>query len=91
MSTALIELLIVRIIDIYIYLIIGYILLSWFPNGRDSFIGQMLARLVEPYLNQFRRFIPVIGGVLDISPIVAIMALNFIDDGLISIVRWIVG
>jgi YggT family protein len=36
----------------------------------------MVGRLVEPYLQPFRSIIPPL-GMIDISPIVAIFALNF--------------
>ncbi|MFB9325408.1 YggT family protein [Paenibacillus aurantiacus] len=74
---------------IYRYMIIGYILLSWLPNARESFIGEWLAKLVEPYLTPFRRIIPPIGGMLDISPIVALFALHFVTYGIIAIVQFI--
>lgn len=71
--------------QIYQYMIIAYVLLSWLPGVRDSFIGELLGKLVEPYLSPFRRFIPSIGGVIDISPIVALFALRFVAYGLIAI------
>lgn len=71
--------------QVYNYMIIGYILLSWFPNARESAIGQIIGRLVEPYLSIFRRFIPPIGGTIDISPIVALFALSFIRMGVFTI------
>ncbi|MBD3918031.1 YggT family protein [Paenibacillus sp. PR3] len=74
-----------RLEDIYTFLIIGYVLLSWLPNARDSFIGQLLGKIVEPYLSVFRRFIPPIGGMLDISPFIAVLALNFIAYGIIFV------
>ncbi|MNI47024.1 YGGT family protein [compost metagenome] len=86
------EIEIYRFIDllkqIYYFMIIGYILLSWFPNARESFIGQLLAKLVEPYLSPFRRIIPSI-GVIDLSPIVALIALNFVAYGIKAVVSWI--
>ncbi|MCU6709455.1 YggT family protein [Paenibacillus sp. J5C_2022] len=78
-------------LDIYTYMIIGYVLLSWFPNARESQIGQLLAKIVEPYLGIFRRFIPPIGGVLDLSPIIAIFALNFIKLGLFAVLQFLLG
>lgn len=74
-------------LQIYLYMIIIYILMSWFPNARESSIGQFLGSLVEPYLAPFRRIIPPIGGMLDISPIVAILALNFAMYGVHAIFR----
>ncbi|MBW7453374.1 YggT family protein [Paenibacillus sepulcri] len=74
---------------IYNFLIIGYILLSWLPSARESFIGVLLAKIVEPYLTPFRRIIPPIGGMLDISPIVALFALRFVAYGIIAILNMI--
>jgi YggT family protein len=74
---------------IYMYMIIIYILLSWLPSARESSFGQLLGRLVEPYLAPFRRFIPPIGGVLDISPIVALFVLQLAFSGLIYLLQTI--
>ena len=43
-----------------------------------------LGKIVEPYLTPFRRIIPPIGGMLDISPIVALFALRFVAKGIDS-------
>ncbi|OYD06635.1 YggT family protein [Paludifilum halophilum] len=75
---------------IYRFLIFGYILLSWFPGGRDSPIAAFLARLVEPYLSIFRSFIPPL-GMIDISPIVALLALWLIENGVFFILQLILG
>lgn len=75
------------LVTIYTYMIIIYILLSWFPGARESSIGVLLGKLVEPYLEPFRRFIPPIGGMLDISPIVALFALRLAYQGLIYLVQ----
>lgn len=75
--------------QVYLYMIIAYVLLSWIPNARDSFIGQLLGRFVEPYLSIFRRIIPPIGGVIDISPIVALIALQFAWEGLKAILLFV--
>jgi YggT family protein len=69
---------------VYQYMIIAYVLMSWVPQMRYTGIGQLLERLVEPYLAPFRRFIPTL-GFIDISPIVALFALYFARYGLISI------
>ncbi|WP_238403254.1 YggT family protein [Paenibacillus mesophilus] len=76
---------------VYTYLVIAYVLLSWLPNARDSFIGEILGKLVEPYLSLFRRFIPPIGGMIDISPIVALIALRFVIYGLQTVVAYVLG
>jgi YggT family protein len=66
---------------IYRWLLIAYILLSWVPNIRESFIGELLGKIVEPYLAPFRKIIPPIGGMLDVSPIIAFIALGFVVSG----------
>jgi YggT family protein len=75
--------------EIYQYMIIAYILMSWVPQVRETSFGQLLGRLVEPYLQIFRRFIPPL-GLLDISPIAALFALYFAQIGLISILMSLV-
>jgi len=72
---------------LYYWALIIYILMSWFPNARGTAIGQFLARICEPYLELFRRFIPPL-GMIDISPIVAIIVLNFARKGLFSLFAW---
>ncbi len=68
-------------IDVYILLIIAYILSSWVRIGYSSPLArvqQFLRDTCEPYLKLFRRFIPPIGP-LDVSPMVAIIVLVVIQ------------
>jgi YggT family protein len=81
--------LIYRLIELYSWALIIYILLSWFPNARESSFGQILAKICEPYLEPFRRFVPPI-GMIDISPIVAILVLRLATSGLHQIYGWLV-
>lgn len=78
----------IRVIDIYSWALIIYILMSWFPNARESAIGQFLTRICEPYLEPFRRIIPPIGGMIDISPIVGIFVLKLASTGLYTLFGW---
>ncbi|KIL44810.1 YggT family protein [Jeotgalibacillus soli] len=75
-------------LTLYSYALIIYILLSWFPNARESSFGQMLGRICEPFLEPFRRFIPPL-GMIDISPIVAIITLRLASGGLEQLYRMI--
>ncbi|GIP39692.1 putative membrane protein YlmG [Paenibacillus sp. J31TS4] len=77
--------------SIYTYVIIAYVLLSWLPNARESIVGVWLSKLVEPYLSPFRKLIPPIGGMLDLSPIIALIALNFVVQGIIAIIEVLFG
>ncbi|KQL19016.1 YggT family protein [Cytobacillus solani] len=79
---------IATIINYYSWALIIYILLTWFPGARESVIGQFLARICEPYLEPFRKIIPPL-GMIDISPIVAILVLKFAISGLGQLFVWI--
>jgi YggT family protein len=75
---------------IYTYMIFGYILMSWIPNLRESSIGEILGKFVEPILGPFRKIIPSI-GMIDLSPIVALLALSLARSGADSLIRMIFG
>lgn len=79
---------IVQLISLYSWALIIYILMSWFPNARESAIGQFLGRICEPYLEPFRRIVPPL-GMIDISPIVAFFVLRLATMGLYEIARWV--
>lgn len=69
------------LLTFFSFALIIYILLSWFPNARESSFGQILGKICEPYLEPFRKIIPPL-GMIDISPLVAIIALNLARSGL---------
>ncbi len=67
-------------VDIYTWIILAYCILTWFPvaQGVLADIRGALAKIVDPFLAIFRKFIPPIGGMIDISPIVALFVLQFV-------------
>ena len=70
----------------YFILLIVRIFLTWIPNiDWDSQPFAFLRSLTDPFLNIFRGLIPPIGGALDISPILAFFALQFLQIA----VNWI--
>ena len=71
--------LIVSLSDAYSMIIFVYVMLSWFPTDRGILadINNVLARICDPYLNLFKRLIPPIGGMVDVTPIVALLVLQF--------------
>ncbi len=82
-----IQYLIVQVANIYSTLLFVYVLMSWIPLKR-GFVGELyitLGRLCDPYLNLFRRFIPPLGGMMDISPIIALLVLQFAVRLVVSI------
>lgn len=79
--------LVLNVIQIYSFLLIASILMSWLPNAKESRIGQMLAKITDPYLDIFRKIIPPL-GMIDFSPIVAIFALNLASNGLVVLFNY---
>lgn len=75
-----------RIIQFYIYLIIAYVLMSWFRPGTGLLgdVYRVLGSIVEPFVGIFRRFIPPI-GMIDVSPIAAFLVLRLIQQVLLSL------
>ena len=80
--------LIIALANAYTTVIFVYVIMSWLPNTETGIVGQVyhaLGMLCDPYLNLFKRLIPPIGGMVDITPIIALLALQF----LVRIIVWI--
>lgn len=80
-------LLLYRVIDIYFYILIINIVLSWLiafniVNTQNKIVVSILYatnRLTDPLLNPVRRILPNLGGI-DISPIILVLCLLFVQD-----------
>lgn len=73
--------------DAYSTIIFIYVLMSWIPT-RSGLVGDIyraLGALCDPYLNLFKRLIPPIGGMIDITPIIALLVLQFV----VRLIVWI--
>jgi YggT family protein len=75
---------IIRIIDLYSWLLVISALLSWVPEARNTKVYDFITKLTDPFLNLFRRLPLQIAG-LDLSVVVAIIVLNVIRDVLVRI------
>lgn len=77
------------LIWIYTILIFVRILMSWIPrmpyNQALSVVVRFVEDVTDPYLQLFRRFIPPI-GMIDISPIVALFALQLVGGLIVSLI-----
>ena len=58
---------------------IKYLIVSRFPTDRGILadINRVLAKVCDPYLNLFRKLIPPLGGMVDVTPIIALLVLQF--------------
>ncbi|MCF8482141.1 MAG: YggT family protein [Rhodospirillum sp.] len=74
-------------INIYVWMLIASAVLSWLVtfnviNTSNRFVymvGDFLHRITEPALRPIRRVLPDLGGI-DISPIILILLLYFVQN-----------
>ena len=68
------------ILSIYMWLIVVRAIASWFAMDPYNPIYQFLIRITEPVLGYIRRILPIRTGMVDISPIIAILAIIFLQS-----------
>ena len=75
------------VLQIYSYVLLARALLSWIPN-LDPYnpIVQFLFQITEPVLDPIRKLIPPLGGMIDISIIVAFFGIMILQFLLASLV-----
>ena len=76
------------LLNIYSFLIIIRIILTWFSHANHGRPIQLLSVITDPYLNWWRKKFNLQVGVLDISPIVAMAALSVLQTICSSIARY---
>ncbi len=78
--------LVLQILKLYSYVVIANVLISWLIafnilNTQNRFVYSILEltyKLTDPILNRIRRFLPHLGS-LDISPIILLLLIWFIE------------
>ena len=78
--------LVLQILKLYSYVVIAIVVISWLIafnvlNTQNRFVYSILEltyKLTEPILNKIRRFLPNLGS-LDISPIILLLLIWFIE------------
>jgi YggT family protein len=78
---------IMLVLQIYIWLLIAAAVLSWLVafnvvNTRNqvvSMVGQFLYSVTEPLLRPIRQMLPNLGGI-DVSPVILILIILFIEN-----------
>jgi YggT family protein len=81
---------ILLVLQIYVWLLIAAAVLSWLiafgvvntRNQAVAMIGEFLFRITEPALRPIRRILPNLGGI-DISPVILILIIYFIQEVII--------
>jgi YggT family protein len=72
------------VLNIYMWVIIARAIISWVNPDPYNQIVQFLYRVTEPVLAQVRRWLPFGRMGIDISPIIVILAIYFLDEFLIK-------
>ena len=75
------------VINIYIWVIIARALISWVSPDPYNPIVRFLYRVTEPVLRPVRYRMPSLAVGLDLSPMVVILALYFVDWFVVSSLR----
>ncbi len=78
--------LILQVLKLYSYVVIANVIISWLVafnvlNTQNRFVYSILEltyRLTEPFLRRIRYFLPNLGS-LDISPIILLLLIWFIE------------
>jgi len=71
-------------VNLYMFIIIISALISWLHVDPYNPLVQILYQLTEPVLRPIRRYLPVMGGGIDFSPIIVIAICIFINNFLVS-------
>jgi len=71
--------------SVYTIILFVRVVGSWFPSFAHTTFMRFISYYSDPYLNFFRRIIPPIGGVLDLSPLLAFFALRILERILMSL------
>jgi len=75
--------------DVYTWLLIVRILMTWFPIDPYNPLVRFIARVTDPFLNLFRGLLPPMGG-LDLSPILAFFALRLLRTLVFTVLRQVI-
>lgn len=86
--------LLIQLLDIYLWLIIASIIVSWLVvfgvlNTRNRMVGracEVINRLTSPGMDYIRRFLPPMGGI-DLSPMIMIFGIYLLQSLLYSSLR----
>ncbi len=74
-------------LQLYMWLIIARAVLSWVNPDPYNPIVQFLYRVTEPVLYWVRKRVPLVAGGIDLSPLIVIFAIFFLQSFLVKTLR----
>ena len=75
------------ILTLYMWIVIARALISWVNPDPYNPIVRFLYNATEPLLYRVRRSLPVFAGGFDLSPLVVLLAIYFLQAFLVSSLR----
>ena len=76
------------VFDAYIIIVIARVIISWVNADPYNPIVRFLIQATEPLLSRIRRYVPLLGG-LDLSPMILILAIIFLQSLLVPTLQQI--
>ncbi len=76
------------VLSAYIWIVIARAVISWVNADPYNPIVRFLVQVTDPLLSRIRRFIPAMGGI-DLSPMVLILAIVFLQSFLVPTLQQI--
>jgi len=77
--------LLVGLLDIYSWLIIARVIISWVGLSPANPVVRFLQAATDPILTPIQNVIPPLGGVIDISPIIAFIFVQMLRTVIIRV------
>ena len=71
----------------YMWIVIGRAILSWVNPDPYNPIVRFLHDVTEPVLSRIRRMLPALGGSVDFSPMILILAIYFLMSFLVPTLK----
>lgn len=72
--------------QLLIFAIFARVVLSWLRVTPRGLLFSLIVETTEPILNVFRRLVPPIGGILDLSPLFAFLALDLLRSLILRLI-----
>ena len=69
---------------VFYFAILGRVIMSWISPGGGDQLSTILYQVTEPILGPLRKVLPRL-GMLDLSPIAALLILTFLRQFLVSV------
>ncbi|MHB8791245.1 MAG: YggT family protein [Desulfobulbaceae bacterium] len=76
------------VLSAYMWVVIARAVISWVNADPYNPVVRFLVQVTDPILSRIRRFLPIMGGI-DLSPMVLILAIIFLQSFLVPTLKQI--